>query len=435
MLLIAFASAMIWVGTWIGMKARSADAVQGIVFVVIFPLTFVSNAFVPVQSMPDALQWVASWNPISAHRGGRAGAVRQPDHAGHEGGLADDAPGRRGLDLHDPDPGDRGPGGDPAPPGTHDRLTAADRIGPHRAGRLDGNVSPSMRSEESCPKSSKEISRGRCSGARISTAHASVTSTSPTSTITHAWFVGVNIDALIDRVVINGVDVTSYVNERDPWYPLRAMLRPSTPDGMRAAWSALEDEWAITVGLAKALPESALEESVNGEWSFVQTLRHLVFAMDKWFTVPILGEPFDPMGLPNSGSVDFPWPGLDRTLTPSLAEVMAVRADRAGRFRGYLDAVTAEDFDRTVDVLENGPHPLRECLHTVFEEEFWHNRYARRDLEAPPSRPLRPSPVLVIAGVGKRSRRSRRSAVARSAHTFRNLRNGCHPVPARSGVT
>jgi len=65
-LLIAFASAMIWVGTWIGMKARSADAVQGIVFVVIFPLTFVSNAFVPVQSMPDALQWIASWNPISA---------------------------------------------------------------------------------------------------------------------------------------------------------------------------------------------------------------------------------------------------------------------------------------------------------------------------------------------------------------------------------
>ena len=66
MLLIAFASAMIWVGTWIGMKARSADAVQGIVFVVIFPLTFVSNAFVPVESMPNAFQWVASWNPISA---------------------------------------------------------------------------------------------------------------------------------------------------------------------------------------------------------------------------------------------------------------------------------------------------------------------------------------------------------------------------------
>jgi hypothetical protein len=32
-------------------------------------------------------------------------------------------------------------------------------------------------------------------------------------------------------------------------------------------------------------------------------------------------------------------------------------------------------------VIENGVHSLQECIHTVFEEEFWHNRYARRDLE------------------------------------------------------
>ncbi len=210
------------------------------------------------------------------------------------------------------------------------------------------------------------------------------------ATISHAWFVGVTVDALIDRVVINGVDVTEYVNERDPWYPLRAMLRPSTPDGMRKAWSALEDEWATTVGLARALPEPALDESVNDEWSFVQTLRHLVFAMDKWFTVPILGEPFDPIGLPNSGSVDFPWPGLDRTLTPSFAHVMAVNDGRAARFRGYLESVSADDFDRPVDVLENGPHPVRECLYTVFEEAFWHNRYAPARPRGTPRRPLNP---------------------------------------------
>src|SRR5947207_947543 len=44
--------------------------------------------------------------------------------------------------------------------------------------------------------------------------------------ISHAWLVNVDIDALVDTVVINGVDVTAYVNARDPWYPLRAMLRP-----------------------------------------------------------------------------------------------------------------------------------------------------------------------------------------------------------------
>ncbi len=198
--------------------------------------------------------------------------------------------------------------------------------------------------------------------------------------ISHAWFVNVDIDALIDRVVINGVDVTDYVNERDPWYPLRAMLRPTDPEGMRSAWAALENEWATTIARARTLPDGLLHESVEGEWSFVETLRHLVFAMDKWFTAPILAEPFHPIGMPNSGSVDFPWPGLEYELTPSVSDVLAVRADRSTRFREYLTAVTTADLTRTIDVPENGPHPLRECIYTVFEEEFWHNRYALRDL-------------------------------------------------------
>ena len=198
--------------------------------------------------------------------------------------------------------------------------------------------------------------------------------------ISHAWLINVDIDALVDRVVINGVDVTAYVNERDPWYPLRAMLRPTDPEAMRATWQALEDEWAKTTTRAMALPEDRLHESVNDEWSFVQTLRHLVFAMDKWFTAPVLGEGFHPIGLPNSGSVDFPWPGLDYSQAPSASEALGVRAERATRLRDYLSTVAATDFQRPIEVLENGSHPLQECLYTVFEEEFWHNRYAQRDL-------------------------------------------------------
>ena len=198
--------------------------------------------------------------------------------------------------------------------------------------------------------------------------------------ISHAWLVDVDIDALVEKVFINGVDVTSYVNERDPWYPLRGMLRPSTPQDMRATWTAVEQEWAKTIAVAQALPDEKLYESVNDEFSFVQTLRHLVFAMDKWFTVPILGEPFHPIGMPNSGSVDFPWVGLDYSLTPSVAEALAVRADRATRLRDYLGSVTTTDFTQSVEILENGTNPVQECLYTVFEEEFWHNRYVRRDL-------------------------------------------------------
>lgn len=198
--------------------------------------------------------------------------------------------------------------------------------------------------------------------------------------ISHAWLVNVDIDALVDHVVVNGVDVTAYVNERDEWYPLRGMLRPSDPEGMREAWAALESAWAQTVARAQVLPDEKLHESVNDEFSFVQTLRHLVFAMDKWFTLPVLGEPLDPIGLPNTGSLDFPWPGLDYSLTPSVSDALAVRADRATRLRDYLAALAAADLDRPIDVLENGSNPLQECIYTVFEEEFWHNRYALRDL-------------------------------------------------------
>ncbi len=200
------------------------------------------------------------------------------------------------------------------------------------------------------------------------------------ATISHARLVNVDIDAHVETVIINGVDVTEYVNERDPWYPLRTMLRPASSDDMRATWAALEHEWARTIAKARALPDAALSESVNGEFSFVETLRHLVFAMDKWFTAPILGGTFDPIGLPNRGSLDFPWPGLDYDLTPSVADALAARADRAARFRDFLASVTTPELTRPVDVLENGTNPLQECIYTVLEEEFWHNRYAQRDL-------------------------------------------------------
>jgi hypothetical protein len=200
-------------------------------------------------------------------------------------------------------------------------------------------------------------------------------------TISHALLVNVDIDAMVDRLVVNGVDVTAYVNERDPWYSVRSKLRAATPADMRIEWATLEDEWAKTVARALALPEARLYESVDGEFTFVQTLRHLIFAMDKWFTSPVLGEPFNPIGLPNTGSLGFPWPGLDDDLTPSVSEALAIRADRGTRFRNYLASVSAVDLIRSVDVLENGVNPMQECIWTVFEEEFWHNRYALRDLE------------------------------------------------------
>ena len=199
-------------------------------------------------------------------------------------------------------------------------------------------------------------------------------------TISHAWLVDVEVDAFIERVVVNGVDVTAFVNQRDPWYPLRSVLRVTDPESMRTGWAALREAWAATVARAQRLPDKDLHESVDGEWSFVQTLRHLVLAMDKWFSAPILGERFHPFGLPDTGSIDVAWPDLDRQVAPSLSEVLAVRDDQATRLGDFLATATDDDLTRSVDVLENRPHRVHDCVSTVFEEEFWHNRYADRDL-------------------------------------------------------
>jgi ABC transporter DrrB family efflux protein len=66
LLLAAFTFAMTWVGVFIGMKAPTVEVVQQIGFITIFPLSFVSNVFVPLEALPTWLQPVAEWNPFSA---------------------------------------------------------------------------------------------------------------------------------------------------------------------------------------------------------------------------------------------------------------------------------------------------------------------------------------------------------------------------------
>jgi len=124
------------------------------------------------------------------------------------------------------------------------------------------------------------------------------------------------------------------------------------------------------------------QQSIDGEWSFIQTLRHLVMAMDKWFTLPVLGQAeMHPIILPNGGSNDFPWPGRDLTADSTYTDVLAVRAERAARFREFIASVTSNELARTTTVLENGEATVEQCLHVVFEEEFEHLRYAMRDLD------------------------------------------------------
>ena len=65
LILLLFGYAFSWVFAFIGLTSSSPEAAQSLGFIVIFPLTFVSSAFVPPETMPAALQWFAEWNPFS----------------------------------------------------------------------------------------------------------------------------------------------------------------------------------------------------------------------------------------------------------------------------------------------------------------------------------------------------------------------------------
>jgi hypothetical protein len=199
--------------------------------------------------------------------------------------------------------------------------------------------------------------------------------------ITHARLVDVEIDAEVERLVVNGVDVTAYVNEHDPWYGLRAHIRPTDPDGARRGWAAIDPAWTAAIDRARGLPDEQRHTSVDGQWSFVQTLRHLVFATDKWFTAPVAGGAFHPIGLPNTGSIDFGWPGLALAAEPTFDEAVAAWRDRWDGLRRHVADITPAAMDAEAEVLENGTSAVHDCIGVVYEEHFQHLRYALRDLD------------------------------------------------------
>jgi len=65
-LMIGFSFAMIWVGVLMGAMLPSPEAVQGVAFTALFPITFVASTFVPVESLPSVLRTIAEWNPVTA---------------------------------------------------------------------------------------------------------------------------------------------------------------------------------------------------------------------------------------------------------------------------------------------------------------------------------------------------------------------------------
>jgi uncharacterized protein YjbI with pentapeptide repeats len=193
----------------------------------------------------------------------------------------------------------------------------------------------------------------------------------------------------IGKLTINGIDVGDLINaELNRRYPERPKMRPTDPAGFREGWDVVERLWAGTVERARRLDPALLHESVDGEWSFVETLRHLVFATDAWIRRAILGDPapWDPLDLPWDEMADTPGVPRDRDVRPSLDTVLELRRDRMATMREVVDNLTDEKLNSHTEAVE-GPgwprprsYPVRECLLCILNEEWEHRLYAERDL-------------------------------------------------------
>jgi hypothetical protein len=119
---------------------------------------------------------------------------------------------------------------------------------------------------------------------------------------------------------------------------------PEDASGFRAAWAETQQRWARTLEEARALDEELLHERVNGEWSFVQTLRHLLFVTDSWVGRGVLGR-------------RDPWHRLD------------VPPTGLTRVKGLADADERAELSA-----------VRRCLGAVIDEVWRHRDHAERDL-------------------------------------------------------
>ena len=205
-----------------------------------------------------------------------------------------------------------------------------------------------------------------------------------------AELVDVELSGQLENVRVNGVDVVPLVEaELDRRYPDRIKMRPKDVVGFQEAWDILDRLWAGTVDRARGFHPVQLHQRVDGEWSFIENLRHLVFATDAWVTRAMLGEPspWDPLDLPHDEMPDTPGVPRDRDARPSLDEVLALRADRKATVRQVLAELTDDGLaGMTEPVLEPGypeseSFPVRRCLGAVLGEEWEHRLYVERDLD------------------------------------------------------
>ena len=172
--------------------------------------------------------------------------------------------------------------------------------------------------------------------------------------------------------------------ELDRVHPERARLRPRGLAGVLAAMDLIDDIWAPTIASARCMAPSQLHERVEGEYSFVESLRHLLFASDAWIRRMVMHNPgpFHEWGVPP----DLP-PDAPPDTGPGLEEVLTIRAGRAAEIRVHLATLSDDDLRVRVGGPWDSPGlppeqraRVIDCFRVVFREEWWHHQFATRDL-------------------------------------------------------
>ena len=150
---------------------------------------------------------------------------------------------------------------------------------------------------------------------------------------------------------------------------------------MLSAWSKVEVFWDDAVSQAIRLPEGRLDIRVNGEWSFLETLRHLIFVTDAWIgdLVLELASPYDPIGLPPDFIKHGRQLGLDLDAHPTLSQVLDSRGHRTTEVRDTMTATPLDGLDRRCSRFDEQFTVLGAFQNVIFEE-WAHHHYAARDL-------------------------------------------------------
>jgi hypothetical protein len=212
------------------------------------------------------------------------------------------------------------------------------------------------------------------------------------SRIRGAILKNVEIDGDVEGLFVNGVDVGPLVNaELDRQFPEHKWIRSSNPDWLRRAWTAISGQWASLTEAVLNQPEEVAHHRVDEEWSFVETLRHLVFVTDAWLRRPVLEEKnhYWAAGLPATDSPSWYVEacGIDLRAKPSLTEVLARRDTQMETLDDLLSGLTAEGLERRCRARRSPGYPadtskltVKRCLRVTLTEEWEHHRFAARDL-------------------------------------------------------